>query len=467
MAVMTVDEARRYAASVSPQTDGGDGGVFLPPGGGGGSSGGSGGPSGGGGSTYVRSLDLSKLQALASAGLNPYASSDVEVAYALWKMNLGGMNELKILREAGLVSTSDISNQLFGDSANKQHVSVGGKLYTFDPVTGAFELAVDSKGNPIGDVGRSTFDTGPGYLDLANRNFDEQVRQFNQQFGLNQQTADRSEQAARAGTGLSLADLARGLSQDYYQLAKDPGNFPALAAAYSGLEGQAGQGSPLSTLLGEGFRIKPDAMSNPLGDQRFRDLLDQLYQRAGGMNADFGAVRDAYARDPQAAATFFAQKPEDLARMFGAQPMAAGGAFIANRPMRLQDLTTGDTTAVLGEQGKPEQVSVTPLQAMASTSSATPPEYSPAEATSVALGNSLKGLGYVPKNILDTLGSGQLLGPNMVPDWLLKRLPPSLIRLLQADVLSNLGSAGAGDYWAERQRYVPQGFNAFAGGVRR
>ncbi len=449
MAVMTVDEARRYAASVSPQTDG----VERPrPGGGG---------SGDGSAPYY---------------LSPPDPTKPPPSY----VPPGGA----IDPATGSLIAADQSGNIVVIAAPGELFQMGDTVYRWSGHGYTQASAAETRAYLGGDAsggsaGRSTFDTGPGYLDLANRQFgfqsgpqfQEGIRQFNQ-------TSDRSEQAARASTGLSLADLARGLSQDYYQLAKDPGNFPALAAAYSGLEGQAGQGSPLSTLLGEGFRIKPDAMSNPLGDQRFRDLLDQLYQRAGGMNADFGAVRDAYARDPQAAATFFAQKPEDLARMFGqqTQPMAAGGAFIANRPMRLQDLTTGDTAAVLGEQGKPEQVSVTPLQAMASGQSygamasggsAVPNEYSPAEATSVALGKSLKGLGYVPGNILDVLGSGKLLGPNMMPDWLLKRLPPSLVRLLQADVLSNLGSAGAGDYWAERQRYVPQGFDAFAGGVRR
>lgn len=330
--------------------------------------------------------------------------------------------------------------------------------------------------------GSSSFDTGPGYLDLANRKFltDEDQRrienaQWDQVYRQNQETNDRSELGNRANAGFSMLDFQRGLANDLYQRSNDPGNFPALLAGYAGMEG--GSPTPLSQLLGEGFKIEPIAGSNPMADPRFQQAVDDLYGYAGGVSADPPAVRAAYDKDAAAADLFFRQKPEDLERMFGSGVVkaATGADFITDKP----------TPMLVGEGGEPERVTVTPMRGMqwkgpglpkaqnvqmnaTPTAGVADGSYTPSEGTAVALGKALGPLGY-PKEIIDTLSGGGIPGaPQFNPQVLerLKERNPSMYLLAMAAIRSRVGSSGLLDLMAESQRYKMGDFASTGGVIR-
>jgi hypothetical protein len=334
-------------------------------------------------------------------------------------------------------------------------------------------------------AGGGSFDTGPGYLSLAQRErafyentefpFERDVAL--RQLAMEQEAADRGELGNRAGAGLSLAQLIQAEADAAYQRAADPGNFPALLAAQAGITPRAG--SPLTQLLGEGFQVQAE---NPLADPRYQRLVGGLYDYSGAMNADVDAVRRAYAEDPARAADFFRRVTENERN--APAMLADGGTIYATRPKRLQDLATGRTDAIVGEGGT-ERVDVTPLrgndfapprylQRLASgetggmaAAAADPATYTPAQGTWTALGKALAPLGFVPRVVMQRLGAGEAITPNMLGSWI-DRLSPSQRALLLAATKSQLGRAGLDDYLFEAQRYDLGGFdNARAGGVYR
>ena len=366
-------------------------------------------------------------------------------------------------------------------------VEGGGPVNTYaDPQSG---ILYNSKGQALpqylqkalGGLGGSGDAVGQGNLAQRIAEFrwkqkQDEIAQENwgKQFGLNTTIADRNDLGGRANTGLGLANYARGIANDQYDRAKDPGNFPALLAAYAGLEGGAGS-APLQTLLGEGFKIQPPEGGNPLADPRLQGLIDTLYKYAGAAGTDTQAVRDAYAKYPNAEELF-----GNYARLDASKPkaFAYGGSFTADRPMRLEDYSTGEKLGVMGEAGK-ENVTVTPNHVP--TAADLTPEaaqsyadydaargYTPSEGTNIALAKVLGPLGY-PREIVDALKGGGMAGPQLFNPQVLERLQarnPSVFRLVMAAIKARVGSAGLEDYAAESERYRMGAGNATGGILR-
>lgn len=303
--------------------------------------------------------------------------------------------------------------------------------------------------------GSSRFDTGPGQLDLARRGFDRDIfeddRNYgrsifesDRNFGFDQQQANRGEMGNRAGTALSLGDLLLGLAQRDDQLANDPGNFPAWLAA---MQGNTAAGPVVQNLVGQGVAIQPQQNSY-LNDPRFKGVLDSLFDYSKVPNsADVDRTQQAYNKDPEAARRWF----EAAAALDKGRGMAMGGQIGVRRPMRLQDLTSGETVATMGESGD-ETVTVTP-----------------SEGTARALGKTLGagGFSFFPADIRAKLNAGQLPQPGELPDWMLAKLPPSIRQLFAALITSRLGGSGAEDYDFTRSLYAARGFDSSTGGVSR
>ena len=219
------------------------------------------------------------------------------------------------------------------------------------------------------------FDTGPGNLAVSQGNLavsqgnlaqrikeaNDAAAQYQQTFGQNQITSNRTELGNRASTGLSLGDLLLNMAQRSDKLTNDPGNFPAYLQS---LQGNTGAGPALQNLVGNGLTITPD-QNNYLNDPRFKSVLDSLFTRAAApSSAAVDQTQQAYNTDPAAAQRFFSQDPEALKRMFGT-PMADGGEMTTHGPMSLVDLTTGRSVALMGEGGAPEHLKITPMRKFA------------------------------------------------------------------------------------------------------
>jgi len=342
-------------------------------------------------------------------------------------------------------------------------IQSGGKIFSYGP--NGLTLLYDS-GTGGGAGG---FDTGPGYLNLAQQQFgfqsgpqfQEGIRQFNEQQGLAQQSSNRNMLGNQANAGLGLGSLVRGLSNDAYDRAKSPANYPAYLAA---LAGQPTGGDPVNSLLGQGFQIQNAPGTNPYSDPRFQTLLDSLYQY--GSPASPGAtdaVQQAYDTNPQAAQQFFSQSPENLARFFGAQQPAFDASTYRSPDYRtpvarvaaasgLDSIVDQPTNILAGEGGQPEHVQVTPL-----------PGVTPAAGTAMSLGKALQPLGYVPHPLIQRLLSGQGISPNMLPDEVLMRLPSSLRQLLTTSIRAFVGDTGLEDFGQSQANFaLPGGLRAGA-----
>jgi hypothetical protein len=178
-------------------------------------------------------------------------------------------------------------------------------------------------------------------------------------------------------------------------------------------------------------------------------------------------VRDAYARYPDNATELFG----NYARLDASRPQAfdRGGSFTADRPMRLEDYSTGKTLGTLGEMG-PEQVTVRPgIGDYASLASgATGGSYTPSEGTNIALSKVLGPLGY-PQEIVQSMQGGGLASPAQFNPQVLDRLAarnPSVFKLVMAAIRARLGGSGLEDYAAESERFRMRGANATGGIIR-
>lgn len=321
---MTVEEAQRILQQVSPLPNPQDGTDLTDP------------PSGGGGSGGDSSLTLDEMQKAAYAGYNT-TSADGRLEYKLG-LPPGTLSSARQLNESGLTPT--VTSGLLGfdgaaSSGGKQVKTVNGRVYVFDPNTGEF---VDSGLSDPSGSGSSNFDTGPGYLSLAQQKYgsDEDQRAIDNAIGwqqlLNSQKyqdrnyametrgQDASILGDRAASGQQTAGLARGLANDQYQRANSPANFPAYLAALSGADTG---GNPVNQLLGEGFQIESGEGQNPLTDPRFQQLLESLYSYGTAPSPEnVGAVRSQYETNPNAQQGF-----ENFAA-FDRLPKLAGGGLL-------------------------------------------------------------------------------------------------------------------------------------------
>lgn len=326
---------------------------------------------------------------------------------------------------------------------------------------------LNNQGTGDGSSGSTAgFDTGPGYLDLAQKQYDEAVRQFNlqhglsvDQFGLDKQSTQQGYLQDRAGTGLQTGDLVRGLANDSYERAKDPGNFPAYLAALSGREGAGG--SPLTSLLGEGVQIQSPEGANPLADPRFSGLLDELYgySKPQSLSTVMGIANANQGKLPQ---SFY-----DWTKTQNPEMMAEGGTMSIKSPLAGIDMDTGLTKFIAGEAG-PETMTVTPDQQPnqmgALTADIQGPSdgiLTPAEGTNIATGKGTQAMGLGGRGLLDQLGQGNAPTPGAVDESTLSRLPPSIRKLMEAGVMAKLGSSGLMDWLFELEKYQLPGTSGF------
>lgn len=343
-----------------------------------------------GGSPYVASLDLTKLQWLASHGIDPFHSTDVEIAAALYRGGLGGPNEIAVLKDAGLITGTQAGNLTLpqddggvgagGSNPNSQLKKIGGAYYNYDPADGSLTPALDANGDPLTaltagggtSAGRAApnkqaikvgnqyyvFDPASGEfvlaLDPGVAGIDPQ-QQFENDLATRQANfADRGQDASilsnRASAGINTADLVRNLANDQYQRALDPGNYPAYLAASAGLP--QGSGSPISALLGQGAQITPPEGGNPLADPRFQNLLGSEYTYGTVPDpAGVGTVRDiATANGGQLPQAFY-----DYTHTVNpnAQAHATGGSELVGNSVAPQ---VGPTAPIPASMSAPGQV---------------------------------------------------------------------------------------------------------------
>jgi len=310
------------------------------------------------------------------------------------------------------------------------------------------------------NFGRGTFEDdrnfGRGVFE-SDRGFGRGVLESDRNFGQGQIQDNRTELGNRAGTALSFSDLLLNMAKRDDQLANDPGNFPAWLAS---MQGNTAAGPAVQNLVGQGVSIQPQQNSQ-INDPRFQSIIDSLFNYS--KVPDSGAVaqtQQAFNTDPQAAQRWF----EAASALDKSRGMAHGGLLHTNGPMRMQDLTTGETLGVAGEQG-PETVNVTPAQQLGATN--TPRIGSAGTFGALAQAIQSSGMGSAfPRDVLARMASGFAPNPGDVPDWLLAKLPPSLRGMLGAGVLSQLGGAGAQDYDFTRSLYAQKGFSGAGGVVR-
>lgn len=349
---------------------------------------------GGGVSSGTYEIPLPVLQSLVGKGYDPNQlqyGTDVEKAYAVYANGMGGPTELSILQQAGLITGSQAGSQLgIGGSTNLQHFQFGNTLYSFNPDTGQIQALASQ---PSGGGGATPYGSSQAYLDqqlelerrqLGNQEAQQEIENklawqnlLNSQkyndFGMRMNLAGQflnEQQAAearrqndlglignRAASGRSLADFIRAYAGDLRAAEQDPFRL----GEYMTNVARVGGANPLQTLIGEGVSIEPQ-LPDPYADPRFQNLLGSLYDygtpppvssvpdrtAADTTSAEsLARVREAYERDPQAAAIFFSQKPEDLQRMFGA---AGGGEMMLDRPVTVFDIE-GNPVATAGENG--------------------------------------------------------------------------------------------------------------------
>lgn len=278
----------------------------------------------------------------------------------------------------------------------------------------------------------------------SDRDYSRGVLESDRNFGQSQLQDNRTEMGNRAGTAISTGNLLLDMARRNDDLANDPGNFPAWLQA---MQQNETNGPVVSSLVGQGVQIRPQE-GNYLDDPRFKSVIDSVLEYArvptGG---EVSAVQGAYNQDPDAAQRWF----EAAAALDKSRGMADGGTMRINRPMRFQDIATGETLGVAGEQGD-ETISV-----------------SPTEGTSRAIGRTLgaSGFSFISPDVRQKWESGNIPLPGEMPDWQLNKLPPSIRILIQAAIKSRLGSAGLSDYDWTRQMYSARGFdNPVAGVVR-
>ena len=362
---------------------------------------------------------------------------------------------------------------------------------------GAEESRAILKGISSGG-GTSGFDTGPGYLDIANRRYGRDVYEDDRDYGrgvlesdrafdFNADEADRAELGARASSGAGMLNYLRNYAGDLREAERSPHRFGEYLV---NLQRSEGGGDLIQDMIGKGVRIEPK-LPDPYADPRFQQLLDSMFKYSTVPDPGvISKVRDAYQANRGDAERFFSQRPEDLARMFGAPAMAGGGEMVTDGTHFIVD-EGGRVKAILGEAG-PERVDIEPIKkfatggtaaftgaprgafpamtgtpgaaAPATTASAGIQSLSPAEGTSAALARTLKAFGYVPRHIIEQIEQNGRPSPGgYMGNWY-DRLPPSIRELIMA----------AGEGYGDRPEDVAHAAGLYemggisgGGGVRR
>jgi len=156
----------------------------------------------------------------------------------------------------------------------------------------------------------------------------------------------------RASAAQQLDVLLRQADADKIAAESDTFRLPEALRNLSRLP--QGTGSPLQELIGEGVYIDPQYNPDPRIAELERSIQEyaipsRTVESERRDDPNIARVREAYGRDPEAAARFFGQNPDNLRRMFGA---AGGGNFtLHGGPKLIMDADTGEFDATLNENG--------------------------------------------------------------------------------------------------------------------
>ena len=356
--------------------------------------------------------------------------------------------DVRAVKDAGLITATQAAKLLSGVGTGSASGGVGSDPYAASrEARAAAGFAADEEQRRISNA--LTWQDLLNSQKYADRNFAQGQLQDN-----------RTEMGNRAQSGYSLGNLLMDISTRDDALANDPGNFPAWLTAN---QNSTALGPTVQNLVGEGVSINPQNTGRGIDDPRFTSVLDTLFDYSKVPSAgDVDRTQQAYNTDPAAAQRWF-EAADALDKSKG---MATGGVMQINRPMRLQDLTTGETAGVVGENGA-ETMAVAP-NANGGVSYNDPRIGS--AGTFGALAKALRAgnmYSAIPRDVIDGMAGGMAPQPGAIPDWILAKLPPSLRQMLVAGVRSQLGQSGLEDWDWTRSLYEPKGFNSLAGGIAR
>jgi hypothetical protein len=179
-------------------------------------------------------------------------------------------------------------------------------------------------------------------------------------------------QESRARTGASMLDFQRNRANDLIDLQRDPTNIVAYLAGIAGLP--EGTGNPVQSLIGQGFRIKPE-LPSPYAQPEYRRLESSLMD-FGRPRTPVENFRESQKAQKDIATEQFGQAAvnrlsaaragagNDAEFMEGMRRLAAigkagGGGVMVNEPTVGVGAFSGQPKFTMAENG-PEQMNITP-----------------------------------------------------------------------------------------------------------